>query len=130
MRTRVLPGTNYREVLKAARDFYSYIKKKTKRRPYVRSAYFSKDKVFLELFWQHLQDKLNHRDKARRLRLFPAAVELIEKSMGAPDLRLNPNRKTETLYRFRGKLIDGSHFIVQIKEDPKGHKWLMSVFPE
>lgn len=130
MRTRPLPGTNYREISKAAHIFYTKIKKKSKRRPYVRSAYFSKDKVFLELFWQHLHDKHNHRDKVRRLRLFPAAIELIESSKIAPESKVNPNKKSEILHRFLGNLDKENQFNVQIKEEKDGEKWLVSVFPE
>jgi len=64
-----LPGSNFTEVKKHALVEYSGIIKKTKRKPYVRSAYFNKNKVFLSLFWNHLYDKLNHRDKMRRLNI-------------------------------------------------------------
>lgn len=57
--TRRLAGTDFREVHGKVRDFYKQIKRKSKRRPYVRSVYFKKDKIFLELFWWHLYEKKN-----------------------------------------------------------------------
>jgi hypothetical protein len=49
-----LSGTQYAEVSRQAREIYNQIKRKTKRRPNIRSAYFNKEKVFLEFYWQHL----------------------------------------------------------------------------
>ena len=49
-----LPGTNYTEVRKEALFLFNEIKRKTKRRPYIRSAYFNKQKVFFDYFWSHL----------------------------------------------------------------------------
>lgn len=42
-KARALAGTNYREISKKAVDLYKKIKKKSKRRPYVRSVYFKKN---------------------------------------------------------------------------------------
>lgn len=125
-----LPGTQYAEIYKEAFGFYKQIKAKTKRRPYVRAAYFKKDKVFLELFWQHLYEKLNFRDKSRRVKYFSCAVDLIKNSKYEPSSKENPNKKSEILHRFAGMTKDKDLFFVQIKEDKKnGEKWLMSVFP-
>ena len=41
-----LAGTNFSEVSQKAFGLYNQIRRKTKRRPYVRSAYFKKDKIF------------------------------------------------------------------------------------
>jgi len=49
-----LPGTSYSEVRKSANDLFKQIKSKTKRRPYVKSAYFHKQKIFFDFFWVHL----------------------------------------------------------------------------
>jgi len=126
----VLAGTNYKETSKKAFAFYNEIRRKTKRRPYVRSAYFKKDKIFLELFWRHLYEKQNFRDKIRRIKFFPAAVELIKNSRIEPVLIENPNKPGEMLYRFAGITNDDESFIVQIKAEKRdGKKWLMSVFP-
>ncbi len=96
------PGTNYSEVLARAKIFYNKNKKKTKRKPYIRSAYFNKDKIFTELFWQHLWQKHNWRDKARRLKYLACAVELIENSKQEPESKQNVDRSSEILHRFVG----------------------------
>jgi hypothetical protein len=126
-----LPGTDFGEVYKKAFGAYQQIKRKTKRRPYVRSAYFSKDKIFLELFWNHLHEKENFRDKIRRMKYFPTAIELIQNSRIDPTSIENPNKSSEILHRFAGATRDDELFIVQIKEEKRnGKKWLMSVFPK
>jgi len=83
-------GSTFSEACKNAFSLYSTIKKRTKRRPYVRSAYFNKEKIFLELFWRHLHEKLNHRDKLRRVRYFACAVDLIKNSRFDPLSKDNP----------------------------------------
>lgn len=129
-KTKKLSGSDYREVHGQALDFYKKIKKKTKRRPYIRSAYFNKDKVFLETFWHHLYEKENFRDKIRRIKYFSCAVELIQKSRLEPTSKENPNKRSEILHRFAGATKDKDLFFVQIRENKKtGQKWLMSVFP-
>jgi hypothetical protein len=126
-----LTGTNFHEVNQKASGLYKQIQKKTKRRPYVRSAYFKKSKIFLKLFWNHLFEKKNWRDRARRLKYFPCAIELIRHSKYEPISKENPNKSTEILHRFAGITKDNDIFYVQIKESKKsGEKWLMSVFPE
>ncbi len=126
-----LSGSDYKEVNKKAFGIYTEIKKKTKRRPYVRSAYFNKSKIFIELFWLRIWQNLNFRDKIRRIKYFPCAIELIQKSKFDPASKQNPNKPTEILHRFAGATKENDLFYVQIKEDKKtGEKWLMSVFPE
>ncbi len=125
-----LPGTHWHQVIKKAFGQYKKIKSKTKRRPYVRSAYFNKEKIFLELFWNHLHEKANIRDKTRRLKYFPCAIELIENSKYSPTSKENPNRSSEILHRFIGSTPQDEVFFVQIKEEKKsGQKWLISIFP-
>lgn len=41
-----LSGTKYSEVYKKAINFYKPIIQRTKRRPYIKSTYFKKDKIF------------------------------------------------------------------------------------
>jgi hypothetical protein len=126
-----LSGSDYREVNKRAFGLYAEIRKKTKRRPYVRSAYFNKSKIFVELFWLRIWQNQNFRDKIRRIKYFPCAIELIRKSKLNPSSKQNPNKPTEILHRFAGTTKENDLFYVQIKEDKKtGEKWLMSVFPE
>ncbi len=125
-----LPGTHWWQVSKKAFGLYREIAKKTKRRPYIRSAYFNKEKIFLGLFWQHLHEKVNIRDKTRRLKYFPCAIDLIKNNRFEPSSKENPNKKDEILHRFSGITPDNEVFFVQIKEVKKnGQKWLISVFP-
>ena len=130
VKVRKLPGTNYLEIYRKARALYKIICSHSKRRPYIRSAYFKKSKIFLGLFWAHLDQK-NWRDRSRRLRLLPCAIDLIRNSLSDPISITNPNRRNEMLYRFIGKTPDNEIFMVQIKEDKASdQKWLISVFPE
>ena len=125
-----LSGTNFSEVNGKAKDIYNQIRRKTKRRPYIRSLYFKKDKIFLEFFWQHLFEKQNWRDRTRRLKYFPCAIELIRNNSYDPISKENPNKRIEILHRFAGMTKNNDLFFVQIKENKKsGQKWLVSVFP-
>ncbi|MDP2587118.1 MAG: hypothetical protein Q8P32_05150 [Candidatus Komeilibacteria bacterium] len=131
IKTKKLQGSKFSIVNKKATQFYREIKNKTKRRPYVRSVYFNKDKVFINLFWEHLFIKENWRDRTRRLKFFPAAIELIRNTRFDPISKENPNKREEILHRFAGITGDNHQFYVQIKEDKrKGQKWLISFFPE
>jgi len=128
-RARKLAGTDYKEIHYKARALFSLIKSRTKRRPYIRSAYFNKEKIFLGIFWSHLYNK-NLRDQKRRMRLLNCAIELIEKSRKAPATKESPNKSKEILHRFYGITPDNDSFYVQIKEDKnKNQKWLISIFP-
>jgi len=130
-KSALLSGTDFREVHKKAFRFYSQIKQKSKRTPYIRSAYFNKDKIFLTLFWQHLWDKEKWQERMRRLRYYPAAIELIQKSKFAPKSKENPNKAQETLHRFMGVSKENHVFYVQIKEHKRsGRKDFISVFPD
>ncbi len=129
-KVRKLPGTHWWQVSKRASQLYKGISSKTKRRPYVRSVYFNKEKIFLGLFWHHLHEKDNMSDKVRRLKYYPCALELIQKTSYEPISKENPNRPGEILHRFAGSTPDNELFFVQIKEDKRnGQKWLISVFP-
>lgn len=124
-----LPGTHWDRLMKKALGQYKDISSKSKRRPYIRSAYYEKEKIFLSIFWQHLHQK-NLRDKARRLALFPCAIELMEKTRYAPSTKENPNKKGELLHRFVGSTPSNEIFFVQIKEYKKTkQKYFISVFP-
>jgi len=126
-----LKGTDYREVLKKAFKYYAQIRLSTKRKTYVRSPYFNKSKIFLELFWHHLFSKENRADRTRRMRFLPCAIELIRKSRIPPVSKDNPNKSRETLHRFAGLSLEKELFFVQIKEEKKsGTKWFISCFPE
>lgn len=130
-KAKKLPGTDFHEVRKKADTVYNEIRKRTKRRVYVRSAYFKKDKIFIDLFWTHLFEKKNWEDRTRRLRYFPVAIELIRHSRFDPSSTENRNRRSEMLHRFAGITGDDELFYVQIKEEKSsGQKFLVSVFPE
>jgi hypothetical protein len=125
-----LSGTSFKEVHQKAINHFKKIQTKTKRRPYLRSSYFKKDKIFIGLFWTHLYEKTNWRDRVRRLKLFPCAIELIQKTTFEPISKENPNVKTEILHRFAGITKNNELFYVQIKEDKKNNqKYLISIFP-
>lgn len=125
-----LSGSDWHEVYKMSKRLYAHIEKRTKRRSYIRSFYFCKQKIFLGLFWQHLYEKRNFRDKVRRLKYFPCALELIEKSRFAPTSKQNPVKSSEIWHRFAGMTPDKELFFVQIKEEKRTkQKWFISVFP-
>ncbi|MFA6305409.1 MAG: hypothetical protein WC651_01605 [Candidatus Gracilibacteria bacterium] len=127
----LLSGTDFHEVQKKAFALYTKIKSKSKRRPYIRSAYFKKDKIFLPLFWQHLWDKKKWQDRMRRLKYYASAIELIQQNKFAPKSKENPNKTDEILHRFTGITKENHVFYVQIKENKQsGRKDLISIFPD
>ncbi len=127
--TKKISGTKYTEVYPKAHMLFKELKRKTKRRPHLRSAYFKKDKIFLDYFWEHLHQK-NSRDRVRRLKLYACALELIKNSKNEPVTKENPNKKSEVLHRFSGMTPERELFFVQINEDKKtNQKFLLSVFP-
>lgn len=122
-------GTDDTEITAKARRQYKELKKKSRRRTYVRSAYFNNQKVFLDLFWHHLSEK-NAKDRNRRLRYYPCAIDLIQHSRAQPSSKRNPNKSREIVHRFAGITPDRELFYVQIKEDTKRkQKFFLSVFP-
>jgi hypothetical protein len=126
----VLPGTSYAEVIKAARREYRAIQQRTPRRqPYIRSKYFKHDKIFINLFWAHLNQKVRP-DRLRRLKLFGCAIDVIRNCLGAPETMQNPNKPDEALHRYKALTKDGLLFYVQIRENKiTGRKDFMSTFP-
>lgn len=127
---RKLAGTEYAEVYPRAVAIFKAIKSKTKRRPHIRSAYFNKEKIFMDYFWEHLHQK-NSADRVRRLKFYPCAIDLIKHSKAEPTSKENPNKKSEILHRFAGTTADQELFFVQINEDKRtNRKFLLSVFPE
>ena len=125
-----LNGTDYGEVLRKAHTIYNRIASKTKRKPYVRSVYFKKEKVFLDYFWQHLQ-QTNRRDSLRRIRFYACALDLVMNSHAQPLIEQNRNKPSEMLYRFAGVTKEKDVFFVQIKENiHKKNKYFISVFPK
>jgi len=126
-KSKKIAGTNYGEIMHNFLLSFDKIKKHTKRRPYIRAAYFKKDKVFLDYFREHLFQK-SPKERTKRLVYFNAAIELIQNSKNEPTKKPNPNKKEEFLYRFAGLTKEKEIFYVQIKEDKKGARYLMSCF--
>jgi hypothetical protein len=121
-----ITGTNYTEVRRKAQAIYRDIDTQTgNRNCYVRSAYFHKQKVFLKTYWNHTYDKFVAIRK-KRMPYYAAAIDLLKNSHNTPEIYFRDNRKH---YRFYGKTKDGHEFIVQVKENNKGEKYHMSVFP-
>lgn len=126
-KTRI-SATRYSDLIKYVRRLYHDIEKQTKRKPYIRSAYFKKEKIFFDYYWYHLDQK-SFTERRKRLRYFKYGIDLIRNSRIKPVIKINPHRKRETLYRFTGVTKEGDVFHVQIKEDLKTkQKYLMSIF--
>ena len=108
-----LPGTNYSEVKGRAYLIFKQIKSKTKRKPYLRSVYFNKQKVFFDYFWNHLGQKKSVKEKTLRLKCLPCAIDLIKNSKIKPSSKENPNNTEEFLHRFYGQTKNKEKFAVQ-----------------
>ncbi|OGF22050.1 hypothetical protein A2Y83_02615 [Candidatus Falkowbacteria bacterium RBG_13_39_14] len=123
-------GTSLKDAGKNARRIYNKVIVNTKRKPFVRSAYFKNEKIFFDYFWDHLKQK-GPKARFKRLQFFEAAVELIKNSKAAPALDRRSD-KNEILYRFEGIIKNSNEkFYVQIKENKKnGNKYFMSCFPD
>lgn len=129
-KTQKLKGTRFKQVLKKAMTLNRSYTRRTKRTPYIRSKYFNREKIFTPIFWHHLHEKTSIKIKTERLKYFPCAVELIQKSTLHPISKENPNRTNELLHRFFGVTSKGEIFCVQIKEEKRsGKKLLISIFP-
>ncbi len=128
-KVKVLTGTSYGEVYTKAKFIYKTITSRTKRRPYIRSIFFNKEKIFLDVFWTHLSEK-NHSDRFRRLKQYPCGLDLIKNSKMGPTTQESKDKSSEVLHRFYGINGNGESFIVQIKENiNNGEKNFMSVLP-
>lgn len=129
VKTMPYPGTNYKELYPQARTYYISLIDNSKRRPYIRSQYFSKQKVFIELFWVHLSQK-NTSERRRRIKFIACGIELLRLSRVSPTLKQNVDRKQELLYRFTGITPSGQIFYIQVKENTRTkRKDLISIFP-
>ena len=128
VKTSAIPGKSYASVNKVARSIFHIIEKRSKRKAYIKSKYFKKQKIFLSFFWDDLKSK-KVQDRVRRLKLFDCAIELIQNSTLKPEIKTNPNNKQEIFFRFFG-LVNDQRFVTQIKKDKKGRLELMSVYPK
>lgn len=129
VKTASYPGTDFEAVYPPARKLYNQIKAQTKRQPYVRAVYFKKEKVFIELFWIHLNQK-NRKDRNQRLKYYGCGIELLRTTRQEPTTKKNPNKSSEVMHRFAGVTPSGDLFYIQVKENTRTkRKDLMSVFP-
>lgn len=124
-----IPGRSYRDVERAARDIHKQYAHSTKRNPYIKSLYFGREKIFIDMFWAHLSQKPRS-DRKRRLKFYAAAIDLLQNTRFEPVSRKNPNGANETVYRFAGSTPSDELFYVQVKRDNStNNKYFMSVFP-
>lgn len=115
-------------VAKARHEYHKIQKRTPRRKAYIRSAYFSKDKIFINQFWDHLKQKRPN-DRLRRVKYYLCALDLIRHATSSPETIIEKTLDTQ-LHRFTGKTKDGEVFFVQIKHNIKtGRKDFMSVFP-
>lgn len=96
----------YEDARKEALSHFSKLKAKSKRKLYVKSDYFGKQKIFFDYFWDLVFQKPIGSRK-QRLKLLPCAVELVQKSSFLPESTTNPNKKQEIFYRFEGVTQNG-----------------------
>jgi len=123
-----ISGTSLKVANRRAHDYIHLLTNKTKRQPYIRSKYFKKDKIFFKYYWKHILQK-HGKDRVRRLRLLPAAVDLLMHSQYPPQVEPYKD-KGSVYYRFMGRNTNKELFYVQVKEDIKtGEKNFVSAFP-
>ena len=121
-----LKGSNDKEVFYEARQEFNKYQKK-RRQPYIRSKYFDGQKVFLSMFWTHLNQK-SPVERQRRIVFIRAAFDLIRNSHIDPVIE--PQEKpSDIYYRFYGKTKSGENFAVQVMKDKKSNRYFMSCFP-
>ena len=125
-----LSGSSLDELIKTARREYHILQKRTPRRaPYVRSKYFTKDKIFISNFWDHLNQK-SPKERIRRLKLYNCGVDSLRNSNFAPDTIFSSKDLNSALHRFYGQTKNGEYFCVQVKENKRNNrKDFISVFP-
>lgn len=69
------------------------------------------------------------RKRTERLKLYPAAIDLLRNYTGKPETIVETTHKDVYLYRFYGKTKDGIEFCVQVKENKRTKRRdFMSVF--
>lgn len=125
-----LPGSSLHKAYRAAHRYHNLVKSHhPRRRPYVRSRYFKKDKVFVTVYWSHAAQK-NRKEQLRRIRLYKCALDLIRNTMFDPLTIIDPAKEEMLLHRFYGRTQDGLEFCVQIKQNQRsGRKDFVSAFP-
>ena len=125
VKSQPFSGTNYTELYRKARLFFKRIHLNPRRKLFIKSAYFHKQKIFFDHFWEHLLQK-SIKQRKQRLKYLPCMKELLENSLTNPRVTIQSN--SEKYYRFLGQVTNGAYFAVQIKE--KNHKLqCISIFP-
>jgi len=122
-----ISGSNDKEVFYEARQIFRKYDNK-RRLPYVRSKYFDSQKIFLNMFYKHLDQKpeAEHR---RRIIFVPCALDLLKNSRVEPVTPPTDLTRSIVYYRFQGMSGDDKKFIVQVMRDKKNNCYLMSCFP-
>lgn len=120
-----LSGTSWKETHAAAKDAHKSYIGSARRRAYIRSPLFQRDKVFIDTYWRTLGTR-NFRDRQRRLSFLPCGLELIKHAHFSKQEVVESKRR---YYHFDGVTPAGKSFSVHIKEDGAGRRYLMSVFP-
>jgi hypothetical protein len=119
-------GSSDKEIFYEARKIFRKYDNK-RRLPYVRSRYFEKQKVFLSMFWRHLNSK-DPLERRRRIPFLLCAIDLIQNSPVGPVIT-NLDESKDVYYRFYGKTRSGNKFVVQVIKDKKSNRYFMSCFP-
>ncbi|MBP6962265.1 hypothetical protein KBB49_01880 [Candidatus Saccharibacteria bacterium] len=128
VKTNPYSGSDYSELYPQARKLYNQIKGQTKRQPYVRSKYFDGQKVFIELFWIHLNQK-TPKERRKRIKFYSCGIELLRETRQQPTTKKSLTKKGELLHRFAGVTPLGDLFYIQVKENTKTKRRdLMSIF--
>lgn len=124
------PGSSEPEVVKVARDYYDAIRKRnSRRRPYIRSAYYGREKVFLTIYWDHLFQK-NRKERILRSKLYRCGIDLVRYNRHQPIIVKESNNPNVVFNRFLGRTKDGELYWVQVIIDTKTkRKDLISIFP-
>src|SRR3989339_564619 len=91
-KTGIISGSSYEEVRRCALVVYNNIRKRTKRKPYIRSAYFQRQKIFFDFFWIHLWQSGGYKERVRRLKYFQSAIEVLKHTRNEPISKENPHR--------------------------------------
>ncbi len=113
---------------KARLYFQALQKRNARRQPYVRSKFFYGDKVFINIYWNHLVQKRKS-EQLKRSRLLPAALDLLRNATISPTILQNYSDKQHKYFRFKGRTKDGTIFYVQVRQNLRtDRKDFMSAF--
>ena len=125
-----LTGSAKGEVMKLARKEYHVIQRISPRRtPYIKSKYFTKDKIFINNFWEHLNQK-TPKERLRRLKLYSCAIDLLRNNTLTPETIFTRINMNINLHRFYGQTKNGNYFCVQVQENKRNNrKEFIPVFP-